>query len=728
MRRVLACALFACLILSALPGPVNAAAQYGPVREMLVTVLKEHPDEVQNWFYLDLENNRLTTSAQDADLYFTFADGQLMAVVAGKAGDPGVRIMGLSHLPFAELVNPPTLIRVQENISDNSVLWIRTRSGLHAKLQVLKTVEKLRGFTGVDALHIRYAVEGDTTSRPAGDSGTTDLFFAGARVLELGDLARGPAYVDLDLMQVVAERPRGEFYYFENQLFHASGAGFQRLGEEVGFSRKETVFRTGWEHGVPALPDQSYVFRTDSGAVYKVKVFATAPYKLTLLVAAATSNPPPAGHENLPATLLSAMSAVAVGGDGSQLALDLLDHRPVPADKAHVVITKAGVTAGQESRGVRRISSLADLGRYTDYSYNLLAASPGDLFAVVTKTGPIIRIRILTIGSSGLAVQVLPLASVSESQTALQVPIEIADPDAARLDLDPLNTAHIPPPQVFWSDPSSGGAYVPAGFGNTNRIGYTAGTVIFTGTAGLSIDPVQAVAAPGGDPDLRWDGVRLRALVSMEGISLIGGGAPEATPAPWDDGKLEETRELPGRQTLLAVRTDKKAAMIRVSERGDNPVGWARLHVYFQPDGSRLFFVPAELPPPPPPPEPEETIIKLQLGSAVATINGRPVTLDTPAQSINSRTMVPLRFIAEAFGATVGFENTTKTITISLEGTTVVMVVGNPVASVSGKAVVLDSPPTVVNNRTLVPLRFIAEAFGARVEWDNTTKTATITR
>lgn len=54
------------------------------------------------------------------------------------------------------------------------------------------------------------------------------------------------------------------------------------------------------------------------------------------------------------------------------------------------------------------------------------------------------------------------------------------------------------------------------------------------------------------------------------------------------------------------------------------------------------------------------------------------------------------------------------------------MVVDNPKASVNGKEVTLDVPPTVIKNRTLVPIRFISEALGAKVDWDAATRTITI--
>ena len=122
------------------------------------------------------------------------------------------------------------------------------------------------------------------------------------------------------------------------------------------------------------------------------------------------------------------------------------------------------------------------------------------------------------------------------------------------------------------------------------------------------------------------------------------------------------------------------------------------------------------------------TLIELAIGKASAMINGEPVELDLPPLIIQGRTMVPVRFIAEAFGAHVDWTNETQTITIELDETTIMLQIGNTTAFINGKAYVLDAAPTIVQSRTLVPVRFIAEAFGAKVEWIKETETIVITK
>ncbi|MGZ4134532.1 MAG: stalk domain-containing protein [Tumebacillaceae bacterium] len=94
---------------------------------------------------------------------------------------------------------------------------------------------------------------------------------------------------------------------------------------------------------------------------------------------------------------------------------------------------------------------------------------------------------------------------------------------------------------------------------------------------------------------------------------------------------------------------------------------------------------------------------------------------------VNSRTMVPLRKVFESMGAVVGYDNNTKIITITKGGVKVVLKQGSKTATVNGKSVVLDQSAIVLGGRTMVPLRFISEALGAKVDWDQATSTAFLT-
>lgn len=108
-------------------------------------------------------------------------------------------------------------------------------------------------------------------------------------------------------------------------------------------------------------------------------------------------------------------------------------------------------------------------------------------------------------------------------------------------------------------------------------------------------------------------------------------------------------------------------------------------------------------------------------------VNGKPVTFDVPPTLANGRTLVPLRAIFEAMEASVTWDDATQSVTGTRGDTTVVLTIGSTVAKVNGQEVTLDVPAVLRSGRTFVPARFVAEALGAKVDWDQVTNTVIIT-
>ncbi|HHW04037.1 MAG TPA: copper amine oxidase [Thermoanaerobacterales bacterium] len=107
-------------------------------------------------------------------------------------------------------------------------------------------------------------------------------------------------------------------------------------------------------------------------------------------------------------------------------------------------------------------------------------------------------------------------------------------------------------------------------------------------------------------------------------------------------------------------------------------------------------------------------------------LNGQELDFDVPPAIENNRTMVPFRKIGEAIGASVNWDQRTRTITAYKGDKTVVLKVGSSTAYVNKNPVKLDAPPVVRKDRTLVPLRFFSEVFGAAVSWKSATRTVII--
>ena len=108
-------------------------------------------------------------------------------------------------------------------------------------------------------------------------------------------------------------------------------------------------------------------------------------------------------------------------------------------------------------------------------------------------------------------------------------------------------------------------------------------------------------------------------------------------------------------------------------------------------------------------------------------LNGTYLNMDVPPTIIDGRTLVPLRAIFEALNADVVWDNNTKTVTGSKGSTTVVLKINSKTAQVNGKNTLLDVPATIVDGRTMVPARFIAESLGQKVGWAENLRTVLIT-
>ena len=98
-------------------------------------------------------------------------------------------------------------------------------------------------------------------------------------------------------------------------------------------------------------------------------------------------------------------------------------------------------------------------------------------------------------------------------------------------------------------------------------------------------------------------------------------------------------------------------------------------------------------------------------------VNGVDGKLSVPPTNIDGSILLPFRAIAEAFGAEVNWIAKTKTIVMNLGSTHIELTIGSTTAIMNGVEVTLTVAPTIVNSSTLVPLRFVGEAFGAEVNW-----------
>lgn len=108
-------------------------------------------------------------------------------------------------------------------------------------------------------------------------------------------------------------------------------------------------------------------------------------------------------------------------------------------------------------------------------------------------------------------------------------------------------------------------------------------------------------------------------------------------------------------------------------------------------------------------------------------VDNKPVNFDvSPYLTANGRVMVPIRAIAEALGAQVHWTANNKTVKMVKGGTTIQLTMGSAVARVNGQIKTMDAQPILKQGRTMIPVRYVAEFFQASVHWDSQTRTVII--
>lgn len=107
-------------------------------------------------------------------------------------------------------------------------------------------------------------------------------------------------------------------------------------------------------------------------------------------------------------------------------------------------------------------------------------------------------------------------------------------------------------------------------------------------------------------------------------------------------------------------------------------------------------------------------------------IDGARLSTDQAPVALQGRVMLPLRAIFEALDSTVNWNQWTQTVTATKGSTTVVLKLKSKTATINNQTVTLDVPAQAISGRTMVPVRFVSEALGATVNWNSTAKTVTI--
>ena len=113
--------------------------------------------------------------------------------------------------------------------------------------------------------------------------------------------------------------------------------------------------------------------------------------------------------------------------------------------------------------------------------------------------------------------------------------------------------------------------------------------------------------------------------------------------------------------------------------------------------------------------------VVMQINNRNILVNNRTITNDVAPVIVDNRTMVPIRVITETLGGTAHWNANTRTVTLNIDGKTLTMTIGQ---TISG----FDAAPIIRNDRTYVPVRYVAERLGAKVEWVGESQQIVITK
>ena len=120
--------------------------------------------------------------------------------------------------------------------------------------------------------------------------------------------------------------------------------------------------------------------------------------------------------------------------------------------------------------------------------------------------------------------------------------------------------------------------------------------------------------------------------------------------------------------------------------------------------------------------------IVITIGATTMAVGTQTITLDTPAYiNAENYTELPLRVVSEAFGATVGWDDASRTVTVMMGQRIVSMTIGSKTMYINGTPVQMNTAPEITNERTFVPVRDLANALGiSKIDWNEASQTVTL--
>nr|WP_245247356.1 MULTISPECIES: stalk domain-containing protein [unclassified Paenibacillus] len=124
--------------------------------------------------------------------------------------------------------------------------------------------------------------------------------------------------------------------------------------------------------------------------------------------------------------------------------------------------------------------------------------------------------------------------------------------------------------------------------------------------------------------------------------------------------------------------------------------------------------------------KPSFNSISLTINKIAVTVNGKGMTLEQAPVIEKGNTLIPIRFVTDALGGTVRWDDAERKVTVIRGGKMIDLWIDNPDLIVNGQRVTAEVPPVIRNNLTMVPLRILSENLGWKVTWNEKTRQVTL--
>ena len=253
---------------------------------------------------------------------------------------------------------------------------------------------------------------------------------------------------------------------------------------------------------------------------------------------------------------------------------------------------------------------------------------------------------------------------------------------------------------------------------------------------GQTVKPVDTIPATGLDNTVITLTFPATEGGSTSGGSSSGGGGGGVTKyavavSPADNGKVTPDKTSAAKGSVVTITamandgyaldtikaTDKAGKEIKLTDKGDGKYTFTmsaskvEVKAAFMQNASK----------PDQPAEETKTVVVMQIGSKTMFVNGKAYEKDVAPVIMNDRTLVPIRFVTESLGGKVAWNEKEKEVVLTIDGKEIKMTIGK-VLEKYGVA------PVILNDRTYVPVRFVADELGATTTWDAISKMVTVTK